>query len=204
LLWTGFELISPPWKALELREISSSTTLKEVGQLRRHFQGAMGIFLTTVVAGTIVAGIDAGRKYHTFPKMEGRWIPEGIWDLKPARRNFFENIGLTQWDHRLLAVSTLAAYSAVYYKARMPQIWKNLPEEAKMALNLSIFAVGGQVLGGVTAVKNAVPTTLAMLHESGAVLILASSLWTLYSLRFARPILLPSVTEGLKAASKII
>lgn len=50
-----------------------------------------------------------------------------------------------QFDHRILAVGTLAAYTAVYMKARKPNVWGNLPEEARTALNLTIAAVGGQV-----------------------------------------------------------
>lgn len=43
-----------------------------------------------------------------------------------------------------------------------------------------------QVLFGATMLVNHVPTTMAMVHASGAALILSSSLWTLHTLRFAR------------------
>lgn len=50
-----------------------------------------------------------------------------------------------QLHHRLLAVSTIAAYTAIYVKARKPNVWANLPEESKLAMNATMAAVGGQV-----------------------------------------------------------
>ena len=92
-----------------------------------------------------------------------------------------------QLDHRLLAVATLAAYTTVYFKARKPGIWTNLPGDVKRAMTLAMAATGGQVLMGVTMLVNEVPTPLAMVHQSGAALVLGSSLWALHALRFARP-----------------
>lgn len=44
-----------------------------------------------------------------------------------------------------------------------------------------------QVFMGATMLVNEVPTSLAMVHQSGAMLVLGSSLWAVHSLRFARP-----------------
>lgn len=46
---------------------------------------------------------------------------------------------------------------------------------------------------------NHVPTTMAMVHASGAALILSSSLWTLHTLRFARS---SPIGAAVKAAAK--
>lgn len=119
--------------------------------------------------------------------------------LQPWYRNFYDNMATVQFDHRVLAVCTLAAYTAVYMKARKPNVWSNLPEEAKTALNLTIAAVGGQVAFGAAMLVNHVPTHMAMVHESGAALILSSSLWALYTLRFARS---SAMGAAVKAASK--
>lgn len=51
-----------------------------------------------------------------------------------------------QLDHRVLALTTFAAYTAVFVKARKPNIWTNIPEDAKRAMMLAVAAVGGQVL----------------------------------------------------------
>lgn len=59
-----------------------------------------------------------------------------------------------------------------------------------------------QVAFGITMLVNAVPTTMAMMHASGAALILSSSLWTLYTLRFARSIGMAGTAA--KAAAKAL
>jgi heme A synthase len=37
-----------------------------------------------------------GHAYNTFPKMGDDWIPEGLMDMKPFFRNFFENTATVQ------------------------------------------------------------------------------------------------------------
>jgi len=32
--------------------------------------------------GAFVAGIDAGMAYNTFPKMDDKWIPDGMFDME--------------------------------------------------------------------------------------------------------------------------
>lgn len=54
-------------------------------------------------------------------------------------------MALVQLDHRLLALTTLAAYTTVFLKARKPNVWTNLPEDAKRAMMLAFAAAGGQV-----------------------------------------------------------
>lgn len=98
-------------------------------------------------------------------------------------------------DHRLLAITTLTAYGLVYTKARKISVWEHLPVETKKALQWTLIAVGGQAIGGISMLVNAVPTTLAMVHESGAALILGTSLYTLYTLRFARPMISSGMTQ---------
>ncbi len=196
-------MVSSPVRELELRTLTTSSTMKDIRQLRVGVQAATGLFVATALAGSIVAGIDAGKAFNSFPKMNGdKWLPDHLFELSPTTRNFFENIGLTQLDHRALAVGTLAAYSAVYYLARKGDLWHHLPSDVRTALNLTMVAVGGQAIGGITAVKHAVPLTLALVHQSGAALILASSLWTLHMLRFAKPV--GAVQAAAKAAAKAL
>lgn len=67
-----------------------------------------------------------------------------------------------------------------------------------MALTAMIAAVGGQAVLGVTMLVNAVPPPLALVHQSGAALIFASSLWAFHSLRFARPMQLALKGQAFK------
>ncbi|DBA04122.1 TPA: hypothetical protein N0F65_004230, partial [Lagenidium giganteum] len=187
LLWTAFQLKSPASSAMKIRELMSSSALKEIGELRKYLQGSTALLLTTIGVGSIVASIDAGKEYNTFPKMGKQWIPDHLMEKKPWIRNFYENPATVQLEHRVLAVSTLAAFIALYWKARKPKIWDNLPAESKTAMRVMTLTVGGQVIMGVTMLVNAVPTTLALVHQSGAVVLFSASLWALHTLRFARP-----------------
>lgn len=69
------------------------------------------------MAGAFVAGLDAGHAYNTFPLMDGRLIPEEYWAL-PGWRNAFENTAAVQLHHRALALSTLGAVAALWFRAR--------------------------------------------------------------------------------------
>ncbi|SFZ82225.1 cytochrome c oxidase assembly protein subunit 15 [Devosia enhydra] len=58
--------------------------------------------------GGLVAGLDAGMGYNTWPLMDGAIIPNGLWVMDPAWRNVFENNLTVQFIHRMLAYGILA------------------------------------------------------------------------------------------------
>ncbi|RLN87074.1 hypothetical protein BBJ28_00009478 [Nothophytophthora sp. Chile5] len=205
LIWTGLGIISPTSRAITLRELMAPSALKEIGDVRKYFQIATALLAGTVVVGATVTDIDAGREYQTFPKMGDRWIPKGLFEQKVS-------LALGTFNHRLIGFGTLAAYTAVILKARKPNVWTNLPEDAKHAMMLTLTAATGevyetlvcisathlchvltlvgmplQVILGATMLVSEVPTSLAMAHEATAMLVLGSSLWALHTLRFARP-----------------
>ena len=45
------------------------------------------------MSGALVAGLDAGLIYNSFPYMGTGLVPPEIFDLTPAWKNFFENDG---------------------------------------------------------------------------------------------------------------
>ena len=79
-----------------------------------------GLIALTALSGAYVAGLDAGRAYNTFPLMGGRIVPEEYWAQWESKgwRNFFENTAAAQFDHRALAMTTLAATTAVWATRR--------------------------------------------------------------------------------------
>lgn len=52
--------------------------------------------------GALVAGLDAGLVYNSFPKFADRWIPSDLLAFSPTLRNFTENPTTVQFDHRIL------------------------------------------------------------------------------------------------------
>merc|ERR1712153_282327 len=69
--------------------------------------------------GAFVAGMKAGHHYNTFPLMDGHLFPERYWEMTPWYRNMFENIAAVQFDHRVLAVSTLTSVVGIAASSHM-------------------------------------------------------------------------------------
>ena len=70
------------------------------------------LILITVFSGGMVAGLDAGLVYNTFPLMGDTFIPNDFWDLDPKIKNFFENPATVQFDHRILGITT---FSTIFF-----------------------------------------------------------------------------------------
>lgn len=122
-----------------------------------------------IAAGGFVAGLDAGQGYQTWPKMDGQWIPAGLWQMLPTWKNYFENALTVQFDHRVLAYAILIA--AVYHA------WRSFSLPS-MVLACAVFTQA--CLGVLTLLLN-VPLAAALVHQAGAMIVLATALWNLHS-----------------------
>ena len=84
----------------------------------------IALILLQIAAGGFVAGLDAGQGYATWPKMDGHWIPSGLWIMKPSWKNIFENAMAVQFNHRVLAyVVLLAAVIHVWRSFTLPAMF---------------------------------------------------------------------------------
>ncbi|MBF0455851.1 MAG: COX15/CtaA family protein [Magnetococcales bacterium] len=138
-----------------------------------------GLILLTLLSGGFVAGLDAGLTYNTFPLMDGDWIPEGYLSMEPFYLNFFENIAAVQWDHRLLAMTTL--FSVLFFA------WHALKQPLTEAIRSPIYLMTAmvivQVLLGIFTLLYYVPTYLASLHQAGALILFTISLFLTHRLK---------------------
>lgn len=141
--------------------------------------GIVGMVSITIVSGAFVAGLKAGKIYNTFPKMNGRWIPPELGALDPWWRNILDNITTVQFDHRLLAISTLVLIIAYWTAARRVQ-W---PGRVRPAVNALLHTGLLQVALGITTLLMAVPVVLGAAHQAVALLLFSVSLYLLHSLR---------------------
>ncbi|MBF0447066.1 MAG: COX15/CtaA family protein [Magnetococcales bacterium] len=142
-----------------------------------------GLIFLTILSGGFVAGLHAGLIYNTFPLMDGQWIPEDYFALKPIFLNFFENIATVQWNHRFLAMTTLLSLLAFAVVA----LKKSPPEPVKKALYLLLAMAGLQVTLGISTLLYVVPTALASIHQTGAVILFTFSLFTSHRLHHMKP-----------------
>lgn len=136
----------------------------------------------TVISGGFVAGMKAGKIYNTFPMMGDYWIPPGAWSLSPWWRNFFDNMITVQFDHRILAITTLLAIIVFFIKSRSAE----LPGRSQVAVKALLHTAILQVLLGISTLLLAVPVFLGAMHQAVAMLLFTVSLYVLHSLRHCR------------------
>jgi cytochrome c oxidase assembly protein subunit 15 len=174
LVWSGLDLLNPAAQAKETALKLSAECLKHTSRIRKLaiFNGAL--VATTVLSGAYVAGNDAGRAFNTFPKMGDDWIPDEILALKPLWRNFFENTATVQFDHRVLALTTLGSISAMFAMAVKSPHWSTLPHASRKAFHAVIGMAGLQVALGISTLLLYVPVPLAAVHQVSCFVILFS------------------------------
>lgn len=141
---------------------------------RRRREGGLAVLGAILVAvifiqillGALVAGIDAGRTYVTWPLMDGQFVPSGVLSLEPMWRNFFENAGLVQFVHRLWAYGLLVLALFVWWRARGSAV-----TAVRRGMDWVLVALFGQVVLGIGTVLYGAPWHLAILHQVAAVVL---------------------------------
>jgi len=149
---------------------------------RRGAELVLTLVALTIVAGGFVAGLNAGLTYNTFPLMDGHFVPEGYAQLAPFIRNWFENVAAVQFDHRILAMTTVASVLGLWFAG-----WRaRLPGPARPALHALALIALVQLSLGVSTLLLVVPIPLAAAHQAGAVLLLTAAIVLRHRLRRPR------------------
>jgi cytochrome c oxidase assembly protein subunit 15 len=146
-------------------------------------EGIIALVALTIVAGGFVAGLKAGLTYNTFPLMDGSFVPAGYAQLHPFVRNWFENIPAVQFDHRVLAETTVAAVALLWLAGRHA----GLPHRAELALHALGAMALLQFALGISTLLLVVPIPLAAAHQAGAVLLLTAAVVFRHALRTPSP-----------------
>jgi cytochrome c oxidase assembly protein subunit 15 len=133
----------------------------------------------TVLSGGFVAGLKAGLIYNTFPKMGGEWIPYGMFALEPAWRNFFDNLATVQFDHRVLAITTLVLVVTYWVHVRSAGFSARLVRATHVFLGLTAL----QVTLGISTLLLKVPVALGAAHQGVALLLFTAALYLSHGLR---------------------
>lgn len=152
--------------------------------MKRFAYGLTGAVFTTAVSGALVAGMEAGLTYNSWPKMADRWIPTDLFAKSPMWKNFIHNSTTVQFDHRWLGQLTFAlALGTWLYSRRLP-----LQPRLRWAANVMMMLACFQLSLGVTTLLLYVPKQLAATHQSGALALLTSSLWLSHELKLVKRI----------------
>ncbi|KAL6052981.1 Cytochrome c oxidase assembly protein cox15 [Balamuthia mandrillaris] len=183
MLWTllglsGPSHVSAPNKFLE----GAAHKLAKIPKSFRVASGATALLVyITALSGALVAGLDAGTIYNEFPWMGGGIVPEEWLDMRPKWKNFFENDATVQFDHRVLAMTTLSSITGLWVWSR--KLAGRLPPRARLAANCLLGMGLAQVTLGITTLLTVVHIPVAAAHQAGSLVLLSVALWFLRNVK---------------------
>ena len=135
-----------------------------------------GFTFIQVVLGALVAGLDAGLTFNTFPLMDGRFVPKDVYMLEPLWRNHFENIAMVQFQHRIGAYILTALIGFFVFIA-----WRSANNtRMKVQLVLMVALLLLQIVLGISTLLLVVPIVLASKHQAVAAILFALTVWVWY------------------------
>jgi heme a synthase len=141
--------------------------------------GILALILVQMLAGALVAGLDAGMGFNTWPLINGAFVPSGLGEASPWYLNPFENPLTVQFDHRMIGYTVVAA-------ALGQAVWLALKPAPQLliwsASTLALFAVLQAVIG-VWTLLLAVPITLGLAHQAGAIALFVAALYHVWLAR---------------------
>jgi len=155
------------WYMLALsRSEAALMQARRVAEPRRKglATGLMHLAFVQILLGALVAGIDAGRTFTDWPLMAGGFFPPDPFMLEPAWRNFFEDPGLVQFLHRIVAYLLFAFGLFAWSRGRAS------PHRAvSRAFDLVAALLVLQFVLGIVTLMMAAPLALGLAHQLGAV-----------------------------------
>lgn len=167
LLWMGCRAYRIPRAGLRMSRSPASGLLASVILLA-----------ATIIWGAMVAGLDAGLAYNTFPLMDGAFFPAAGLSIVPWWANLFENTALVQFIHRWLAIGTLVV---ILWSGH--SVVRSAPGLTNKRLGLGLMAMACLQVGlGIATLLSFVALPLAALHQAGAFVLVGLLTLILYRL----------------------
>jgi cytochrome c oxidase assembly protein subunit 15 len=131
------------------------------------------LLVLQIVWGAFTAGLDAGHMYNTWPLMNGEFMPENVTAHGSLWKDFTDHRDGVQFIHRNLAWLVAAAFVAVAVHYRrtttMHGAWVWLLGAVLLQFVLGVFTVITQV-----------HIALGVVHQQGALVLLATLLYVLH------------------------
>ena len=135
--------------------------------------GLMHLAFVQILLGALVAGIDAGRAFPTWPDMNGQffpadafYVPDGAGGSLPVWHAFFENPGLVQFIHRMWGYGLFAYGVLVWLRGRASGNFAT-----RRAFHAVMLMMVAQVALGIFAALTAAQPHVAITHQIGAVVL---------------------------------
>ncbi|MBC7479389.1 MAG: COX15/CtaA family protein [Pseudorhodobacter sp.] len=135
--------------------------------------GLMYLLFLQILLGALVAGIDAGRAFPTWPDMNGSffpadafYVPDSAGGVRPMWAAFFENPGLVQFIHRMTGYLLFALGVMAWLRGR-----KSAYQATRGAFNAAMAMLVLQVALGIYTALTAAQLHVALTHQLGAVVL---------------------------------
>jgi cytochrome c oxidase assembly protein subunit 15 len=173
------------WIALYYLRPQTSTPARVGAQTKQAWDARrgyafIGLVYVQMLLGALVAGLDAGLIYNTWPDMNGAVLPDGPLNLSPWWINFFENHGLVQFNHRIGGY--IVAGAAAFMYARGIKLTGAAKTSAKAIAILTTF----QIFLGISTLLLVSPLWLSALHQLVAAALLSAAVWHAFELKRLR------------------
>jgi cytochrome c oxidase assembly protein subunit 15 len=161
------------WTALDARYGAPPV---RAGNHTRWFLVLWGLLFVQILMGALVAGIDAGKIFNTWPGMNGQLIPDGYLAGLPFHQAIFESHAAVQLQHRWMAyIVTIAVGVTAFMIYREPRV------ALKPFMVILPALVIAQVALGIAALLAVAPLGLSLAHQAGAVVLfvaIGAATWT--------------------------
>jgi cytochrome c oxidase assembly protein subunit 15 len=134
------------------------------------------VLIVQIFFGALVAGLDAGLVYNSFPYMGTDLIPS---ELAVIGLNLNDPV-LVQFMHRNLAY-------LLFVLVMVTCIYGIRIGNAKLSGSLVflLIALILQMIAGIMTLILSVPISLALMHQLGAIILLSFLLWSLFLVKKA-------------------
>ena len=180
LLWLAFDLLA------------AGRAVPGPSPVRRWCWATLAIVAGTIFWGALVAGLDAGIGFNTWPLMAGDVLPADALRTEPpwiagdqpvvAWQLPFENPAMVQFVHRWIAIGAVAAVVVLWIVSRRGDVAGRTKGLAAAAVLVAV----GQAALGIATLLLYVPVSLAAAHQAGAVVLLTLLLGLAFTLRRGR------------------
>jgi heme a synthase len=148
----------------------------------------VALVFVQIVMGALVAGLDAGLAYRTWPLMDGRVVPGGLLLQSPWWSNLFENVTTVQFDHRMMAYVLVGV--TLWHAVDTARLAGEGAGVARTRL-LGVLVLAQTSLG-IGTLLSGVTLWIALAHQAGAMIVLAVAVVHLGALLSAGTAVMPT------------
>ena len=175
-LVTAFIILSVVfWKFLKLTKIQAYYVLININLIKFF----LFLLFLQLIIGAFVSGMDAGKIYNTWPLMGSSYFPDDSHFIEFLNISLFDNPSIVQFIHRNLAYLILIIY--IYILFFVIKDCNEIIRKPLLIIGVSLFL---QVILGILTLLSGVKIIYASLHQINSILIILSTLYFLYVIRY--------------------